>query len=271
MVRTFLSAALVFALAGLVGAQNTNPPNANKQNPNTPNATAQKGQQATITKVDAKNGTVTVKMKDKTGKETEKTFKLEGDIRYFDSTGKAVAIDFFRSGDYVLVVEAEGNLKELHKGDVSQINQQNSKLAQVDRDFVGTAAEINMAEIKLGKLAQERGTTAAVKDFGQRLFNDHTKMNADLRKFAESQQMMLPSKLDEKHQDLFDQLSKVNGATFDANFARDMVKGHEAAIQKFEMEMKNGQDTNLKSWAEKWLPTLREHLQTARSLASQGK
>jgi hypothetical protein len=68
---------------------------------------------ATITKVDAKNGTVTVRMKNKEGKEETKTFKLAEDIRYLDSTGKVVAIDVFRSGDEVLVVEEEGRLKEI--------------------------------------------------------------------------------------------------------------------------------------------------------------
>jgi uncharacterized protein (TIGR03067 family) len=70
---------------------------------------------ATITKVDAKAGTITVKMKGKDGKEVETTFKLTEDIRYFDSTGKAVAIDVFQAGNDVLVIEAEGKLKEVHK------------------------------------------------------------------------------------------------------------------------------------------------------------
>jgi uncharacterized protein (TIGR03067 family) len=71
---------------------------------------------ATITKVDAKAGTITVRMKDKDGKEAEKTFKLTEDIRYMDGTGKVVAIDVFQAGNDVLVFEAEGKLKELHKG-----------------------------------------------------------------------------------------------------------------------------------------------------------
>ena len=72
---------------------------------------------ATITKVDTKSGTVTVKMKDKEGKDIEKTFKLAEDIVYLDSTGKAARIDLFRTGDEVLVVEQEGKLKQLKKGD----------------------------------------------------------------------------------------------------------------------------------------------------------
>jgi hypothetical protein len=76
-----------------------------------------KGKEATITKINPKEHSVTVKMKDKDGKETEKTFKLTETVRYFDSTGKVVAVDVFKSGDYVLVLEADGQVKEIHKTD----------------------------------------------------------------------------------------------------------------------------------------------------------
>jgi hypothetical protein len=72
-----------------------------------------KGHRATITKIDAKNHTLMVKMKGKDGKDTEKTFKLTEEIRYADSTGKVVAVDVFKSGDEVLVLEADGKLKEV--------------------------------------------------------------------------------------------------------------------------------------------------------------
>jgi putative membrane protein len=268
MIRMFLSAALILGLAGLIGAQNPDP---NAKQKTDAKEKADKGQKATITKVDAKNGTITVQMKDKNGKETEKIFKLTGDIRYFDSTGKVVAIDLFRSGDDVLVVEAEGNLKEMHKKEQGRAAQANGKLGQVDSEFLHLAAEVNMAEMKLGKLAQDRATAANLKQYGQRLVTDHTKMSAELQKIAQKEDATLPGKLDEKHQDLFDQLSKVNGATFDTNFSKDMIKGHEHAIAKFETQAKNGQDAELKAYAEKWLPTLRDHLQTIKNAGNQGK
>lgn len=67
--------------------------------------------------MDAKAGTVTLKMKDKDGKDVEKTFKLAEDIRYLDSTGRVAAIDVFQSGNEVLIVEQEGKLKEMRKGE----------------------------------------------------------------------------------------------------------------------------------------------------------
>jgi len=86
---------------------------------------------ATITKVDPAHHTVTVKMKDKDGKDMTKTFKLTEDVRYLDSTGKAIAVDVFRSGHYVLVVEREGKLKELRQDkdhDKSAVDKKSDKV-----------------------------------------------------------------------------------------------------------------------------------------------
>jgi hypothetical protein len=71
--------------------------------------------EATITKVDAKEGTVTVKMMDKEGKEVEKTFKLMEDVEYIDTRGRVASLDVFQSGDQVLLIESEGKIKELKK------------------------------------------------------------------------------------------------------------------------------------------------------------
>ncbi len=76
--------------------------------------TDKKAKAAKITKVDAKKGTVTVKMQSK-GEEVEKTFKLAEDIEYADSTGKVATIEIFTSGDLVLIVEADGKITKMKK------------------------------------------------------------------------------------------------------------------------------------------------------------
>lgn len=74
-----------------------------------------KGEEATITNVDAKKGTVTVKMKDKEGKDVERTFTLAEDAQYMDSNGRVAELDVFRSGNEVLVVEEQGKLKQMQQ------------------------------------------------------------------------------------------------------------------------------------------------------------
>ena len=95
-----------------------------KDKTNNTNKTDKKGKEAKITKVDAKKGTVTVKMKDH-GKEVEKTFKLAEDIEYMDSTGKVASVDLFTAGDMVLVVERKGKICKMKKCD--QNNAKKSK------------------------------------------------------------------------------------------------------------------------------------------------
>ncbi len=227
---------------------------------------------ATITKVDAKNGTVTVRMKDKDGKDVERTFKLTEDIRYFDSTGKAVAVDVFRSGNEVLVVEAEGRLKEMRQKDQTQNAQTGGKeKAETDQHFVRMACEINMAEIRLGKLAQENGHSDAVKKFGERLVTDHTRLDKELQPLASKKGFTLPQQLDEHHRQLAERLGKLKGAEFDREFIKAMVSGHEKAIEKFEAEAKDGHDPDVRNWASQSIKGLREHLEKAREIEKQLK
>src|SRR5947209_97224 len=70
---------------------------------------------ATVTQVDAKNHTLTVRMKDKDGKEVDKKFQLKEDLQIFDESGKVIAIDVFEAGKDVLVIEREGRIIEMRK------------------------------------------------------------------------------------------------------------------------------------------------------------
>lgn len=119
MVHTLLALTLGLTLA--VGATFADDQKTDKKD------SGKKGMEATITKIDSKAHTVTVKMKDKGGKETEKTFKLAEAVRYVDSTGEVVAIDVFKSGDYVLILEAEGQVKEIRKAKKGGKGENNDK------------------------------------------------------------------------------------------------------------------------------------------------
>ena len=101
-------------------------------------AASKNGEEATITNVDAKKGTITLKMKDKNGKEQERTFNLTEDARYFDSTGRVAALDVFRSGNEVLVVEEQGKLKEVQqKGNEKKPEEKNKYAPYLPRSRAG--------------------------------------------------------------------------------------------------------------------------------------
>ena len=106
MLRSMLAALTVLMLAGAVLA-------ANDREKKGTDGTAPTN--ATITKVDAKSGSITVKYTDDRGKTRERTFQLTQDVRLLDETGRVVQVDVFQSGDEALIVEREGKLRELRR------------------------------------------------------------------------------------------------------------------------------------------------------------
>jgi putative membrane protein len=141
-----------------------------------------------------------------------------------------------------------------------------SRPAMGDAHFAKEAAQGGMAEVKLGQLAEEEGSNAAVKSFGKRMVDDHSKANDNLKQVASRESIALPSDLSAKDQATYDRLSKLNGTAFDRAYARDMVKDHETDIAAFQKEANGGKDDSLKSFASETLPTLQDHLKQAKEM-----
>jgi len=132
-----------------------------------------------------------------------------------------------------------------------------------DAAFAREAAEGGIAEVKLGQLAEEKGSSQEVKDFGKRMVTDHTKVNDELKADAAKEKFTLPTEMSKRDQMAYDRLSKLSGAAFDRAYARDMVSDHRADIAEFLKESKNGKQEWAKDFASQTLPTLREHLKQA--------
>jgi putative membrane protein len=144
------------------------------------------------------------------------------------------------------------------------------KMKADDKEFVQDAAMGGMAEVAMGKLAAEKGSSDAVKQYGQKMVDDHTKANDELKQVASAQSMTIPDALDSRHQSRIDKLSKLSGAAFDKAYAKAQVKDHEEDVRAFQDEAQNGNNAAVKDFANKALPTLREHLTMAKDL-SKGK
>jgi len=146
---------------------------------------------------------------------------------------------------------------------------QAAKVSDKDQQFLRHAARDGLAEVQLGQMAAERAMNPEVQRFGQRMVTDHTKANQELMALAQSKNISIPKATDKKHQKTAGALAKKQGADFDREYMRDMVKDHEKAVQLFSTAAKEGQDADIKAFANKTLPTLQEHLQMARQLAQQ--
>jgi putative membrane protein len=133
-----------------------------------------------------------------------------------------------------------------------------------DDAWMMKVAKGGMAEVELGKLASEKATTDAVKQFGQRMATDHSKANEELKTLAASKKVTLPSEISPEDKALRDRLTRLTGPAFDQAYMRAMVSDHVKDINEFKMEAKSGGDPDVKAWAAKTLPTLEEHLKMAR-------
>ena len=136
-------------------------------------------------------------------------------------------------------------------------------------NFMTKAAQANLAEVELGKLAAEKGESDAVKKYGQHMVDDHGKANQELQELAQKEGATLPTYTDKAHQASKTRLEKLSGTAFDKAYAQQMVKDHQLAVGLFRAQARSGRDPEVKAWAEKMLPNLEEHLKQARSLTTQ--
>src|ERR1700686_5004320 len=179
-------------------------------------------------------------------------------------TGKAIYV-----GCVTVTLSAVGSWAVLAHQDspkASAATTAKSRPAMGDAHFAKEAAQGGMAEVKLGQLAQEKGSSDMVKTFGKRMVNDHSKAGDKLKEVASHESITLPSDLSAKDQATYDRLSKLNGAAFDRAYARDMVKDHETDVAAFQKEANAGKNDSLKSFASETLPTLQDHLKQAKEM-----
>jgi len=162
-------------------------------------------------------------------------------------------------------------------GAVAQSNTNNSNstnamgtakhMTASDRMFIRKAAEGGKAEVELGKLAQEKAASPEVKQFGERMVNDHSKANDQLKEVAQKEGVTLPTKLDAKDAATKARLEKLSGEAFDRAYMKDMVADHTKDVREFKNEAKNGKDPDVKNFAAQTAPTLEDHLKEAKNIA----
>jgi putative membrane protein len=140
-------------------------------------------------------------------------------------------------------------------------------VAPTTADFVKEVAISDMFELESNKLAQQKGT-AQDKSFAQQMVTDHTKTTNELKDMVKSGKVKaeLPTSLDSSHQSKLDKLKDQSGADFSSNFESYQVSAHKDAVSLFERYANGGDNSELKNWAAKTLPTLKHHLEMAQEL-----
>jgi|SRR5437588_8574213 len=139
-------------------------------------------------------------------------------------------------------------------------------LNQEDKTFVREAGMGGMAEVELSKIAQ-KSENPDVKRFADRMVQDHTAANQELMTVATGLGIEAPKALDPQHDQIRQKLTTLQGKALDEQYMQVMVQDHNKTVNLFQQEERSGSSPQLKSFAAKTLPILKEHQTMATELA----
>ncbi|PWL16608.1 DUF305 domain-containing protein [Falsochrobactrum shanghaiense] len=139
--------------------------------------------------------------------------------------------------------------------------------APTTQDFVTLSGSSDMFEIESSKLALDKGDPAT-KSFAQQMVTDHEKTSAELKDLIATKvkSVKAPAAPTEDHQKMLDDLKKLQGDEFTTQYRSDQESVHENAVDLFKRYGENGDDADLKAWANATRPTLEHHLKMAKEL-----
>ena len=115
------------------------------------------------------------------------------------------------------------------------------QLAQEDIEFATKAAEGGLKEVRFGALAQQQAASEEVKQFGQRMVEDHGQANEQLMQIAQDKGIELPQEMPEDAQQKYDELQQKSGKEFDQAYMDEMVSDHEEDVEAFQQYVETGQ------------------------------
>jgi putative membrane protein len=152
----------------------------------------------------------------------------------------------------------------------AQTGAQHAALAS-DSSFIQEAGSLGLLQVKLGKLAQEKGSSEVVRDFGKRMVADYSKANEELAAGAKQAAYPRPVLL-RPHQQIFARFNGMSRSAFDKSYMAEMVSEHDDMAGLFANEAKDGRVESLKQLATGMLPAVQQHqalaTQTAGSIGA---
>ena len=139
-----------------------------------------------------------------------------------------------------------------------------------DESFFKDAAEAGLAEVAAGKLAQTKGASQAVKDFGTKMVKDHSAANEKLKTIADAKSVKLPTEPGLTHKAKAELLEHKNGKDFDTAYVDGQIKDHEATVELLQKEITSGKDAEAKAFAKETLPKVQAHLKAITDIKAGG-
>ncbi|WP_274425185.1 DUF4142 domain-containing protein [Chelativorans sp. YIM 93263] len=140
------------------------------------------------------------------------------------------------------------------------------EIPSTPQEFAMMAAQSNMFEIESSRVALEKAQQDAVREFAQRMVDDHTMASQQMMQAAQADAVTdVPQTLDARHQEMLTQLQNAAPEQFDSQYLQMQLAAHQEAVALFEGYAQ--QEGALADFAETTVPTLQEHLSMVQDLA----
>lgn len=147
----------------------------------------------------------------------------------------------------------------------AQTNMGMSRMSSMDQKFMVMAARGGMMEIEMARLALQKSSDESVKQFAQKMIDDHTMAGDELKQLASTKGITLPTMADARAMAMMAKMQRMSGMDFDMMYVKEAgVKAHQDMEKLFMKESMSGKDMEAKAFAAKTLPVVRMHLQMAR-------
>jgi len=124
--------------------------------------------------------------------------------------------------------------------------------------------QANLKEIAIGKLAQEKASTSAVRAYADQLVQDHTNADQMLVAMVQKTGAHLHEGADAKLADK--KLSSAGGAAFDRLFLQQTGADQERLIRSLQQEREDASDDDIEAFIDKIMPILEQHRDLAQIL-----
>jgi putative membrane protein len=151
----------------------------------------------------------------------------------------------------------------------SQMNPMNGPgpTSALDKMFVKKALQGGMAEVQLGQLTLQKSNNDQVKQFAQRMIDDHTKLGEQMKPVAQQLGVSEPNGISKKDKSTIAKLQSLSGPAYDQAYIKDMIKDHKQDLSEFQTEASSGQDQTVKDAANQGSKVIAQHLQMIQQIA----
>ncbi len=144
-----------------------------------------------------------------------------------------------------------------------------ANVSQTDTEVANKLASGSAAEVQMGRLAHDRASNPAVRDFGDRMSKDHSALISQVKKWASQNDVSVSSQIHSADRTHIDELAKLSGKDFDRRYIEMMLKDHQKDIAEVQDFVSSGEQSSFKDLAKTSLPVLENHLRIAENIAGQ--